>query len=188
MAGATAAHSTDSTAIWGTNRRSWPGRRWRSASRRSDLRYRFQWNAPVRISPHDPSVLYHCSNVVHRTTDEGATWEIISPDLTRDDESKQGYAGEPITRDNTGVEVFGTIFAFEESPHRAGLLWVGSDDGLVHLSRDSGSTWKDITPAGMPEWGTVNAIELSAHDEGRAFIAVHRYRTRRQHSLSLPHR
>jgi photosystem II stability/assembly factor-like uncharacterized protein len=143
----------------------------------SDLRYRFQWNAPIRISPHDPSVLYHCSNFVHRTTDEGATWEIISPDLTRDDESKQGYAGEPLTRDNTGVEVYGTIFAFEESPHRAGLLWAGSDDGLVHLSRDNGATWQDITPAGMPEWGTVNAIELSAHDEGRAFIAVHRYRS-----------
>ncbi len=143
----------------------------------SDLRYRFQWNAPIRTSPHDPAALYHCSNVVHRTIDEGSTWEIISPDLTRDDESKQGYAGRPITRDNTGVEVFGTIFAFEESPHRAGLLWAGSDDGLVHLSQDNGATWGNITPAGMPEWGTVNSIELSAHDEGRAFIAVHRYRT-----------
>jgi photosystem II stability/assembly factor-like uncharacterized protein len=142
-----------------------------------DLKYRFQWNAPIRISPHDPSVLYHCSNVVLRTSDEGATWEVISPDLTRDDESKQGYAGRPITRDNTGVEVYGTIFAFEESPHRAGLLWAGSDDGLVHLSEDGGATWKNITPAGMPEWGTVNSIELSAHDAGRAFIAVHRYRT-----------
>ena len=142
----------------------------------SDLKYRFQWNAPIRISPHDPSVLYHCSNVVHRTADEGATWEVISPDLTRDDESKQGYAGEPITRDNTGVEVYGTIFAFEESPHQAGLLWAGSDDGRVHISKDNGATWQDITPGGMPEWGTVNSIELSAHDAGRAFIAVHRYR------------
>jgi photosystem II stability/assembly factor-like uncharacterized protein len=142
----------------------------------ADLKYRFQWNAPIRISPHDPSVLYHCSNVVHRTTDEGANWEIISPDLTRDDASRQGLAGEPITNDNTGVEVYGTIFAFEESPHRAGLLWVGTDDGLVHLSDDNGASWKEITPAGMPEWGTVNSIELSAHDPGRAFIAVHRYR------------
>ncbi|MEE4273129.1 MAG: hypothetical protein V2I67_15760 [Thermoanaerobaculales bacterium] len=143
----------------------------------ADLRYRFQWNAPVRISPHDPEVLYHCSNVVHRTRDEGATWEVISPDLTRDDETKQGYAGEPITRDNTGVEVYGTIFAFEESPLQQGLLWAGSDDGLVHLSTDDGATWKDITPAEMPEWGTVNSIELSAHAPGRAFMAVHRYRT-----------
>ncbi len=141
-----------------------------------DLRYRFQWNSPIRISPHDPSVLYHCANVVLRSTDEGRTWAEISPDLTRDDESKQGYAGEPITRDNTGVEVYGTIFAFEESPHRAGLLWAGSDDGLVHLSEDGGASWRDITPKGMPEWGTVNSIELSAHDAGRAFIAVHRYR------------
>jgi photosystem II stability/assembly factor-like uncharacterized protein len=144
--------------------------------RAADLRYRFQWNAPIRISPHDPSVLYHCSNVVHRTTDEGATWVVISPDLTRDDESKQGYAGEPITRDNTGVEVYGTIFAFEESPHQQGLFWAGSDDGRMHISVDNGASWTDVTPSGMPEWGTVNSIELSAHDPGRALIAVHRYR------------
>jgi len=144
--------------------------------RSADLRYRFQWNAPIRISPHDPSVLYHCANVVLRSSDEGRSWQEISPDLTRNDPSKQGYAGEPITRDNTGVEVYGTIFAFEESPHTAGLLWAGSDDGLVHISDDNGATWRNITPAGMPEWGTVNAIELSAHDPGRAFIAVHRYR------------
>jgi len=141
-----------------------------------ELRYRFQWNAPIRISPHDPTILYHCANVVLRSRDEGRSWEEISPDLTRNDESKQGYAGEPITRDNTGVEVYGTIFAFEESPHRAGLLWAGSDDGLVHISDDNGESWRNVTPAGMPEWGTVNAIELSAHDPGRAFIAVHRYR------------
>jgi photosystem II stability/assembly factor-like uncharacterized protein len=142
----------------------------------ADLRYRFQWNAPIRLSPHDPSVLYHCSNVVHRSRDEGHTWEVISPDLTRDDESKQGYAGGDITRDNTGVEVYGTIFAFEESPHRAGLLWAGSDDGRVHVSEDGGGTWRDITPDAMPQWGTVNSIELSAHDERRAFLAIHRYR------------
>jgi photosystem II stability/assembly factor-like uncharacterized protein len=141
-----------------------------------ELKYRYQWNSPIRISPHDPSILYHCANFVLRSMDEGRTWEAISPDLTRDDESKQGYAGEPITRDNTGVEVYGTVFAFEESPHRAGLLWAGSDDGLVHISDDNGRTWRDITPAGMPEWGTVNAIELSAHDPGRALIAVQRYR------------
>jgi len=142
----------------------------------ADLRYRFQWNAPIKISPHDPTVLYHCSNFVHRTTDDGHSWQVISPDLTRDDPSKQGYSGGPITRDNTGVEVHGTIFAFEESPHRAGLLWAGSDDGLVHISEDGGETWRDITPRNMPEWGTVNNIELSAHDPGRAFLAVHRYR------------
>jgi photosystem II stability/assembly factor-like uncharacterized protein len=144
--------------------------------RAADLRYRFQWNAPIRLSPHDPSVLYHCSNVVHRSTDEGHSWQVISPDLTRDDQSKQDYAGGPITRDNTGVEVYGTIFAFEESPAQAGLLWAGSDDGLVHISEDNGATWHEITPPVMPEWGTVNMIELSADDPDRALIAVHRYR------------
>jgi photosystem II stability/assembly factor-like uncharacterized protein len=141
-----------------------------------DLKYRYQWNSPIRISPHDPSVLYHSANVVLRSKDEGRSWEVISPDLTRDDESKQGYAGEPITKDNTGVEVYGTVFAFEESPHRAGLLWAGSDDGLVHISKDNGLNWRNVTPSGMPECGTVNAIDLSAHDPGRALIAVQRYR------------
>ncbi len=141
-----------------------------------DLRYRFQWNAPIRLSPHDPGVLYHASQVVHRSTDEGQSWEVISPDLTRNDKSKQAYAGEPITRDNTGVEVYGTIFALEESPHQRGVLWAGSDDGLVHISRDNGRTWKNVTPRQMPEWGQVNAIELSAHGPGRAFLAVTRYR------------
>ncbi len=140
------------------------------------LEYRFQWNAPIRISPHDPSVVYHCSQYVHRSRDDGRTWEIISPDLTRDDPDKQRPAGGPITLDNTGVEVYDTIFAFEESPHRQGLLWVGTDDGLVHLSRDDGAHWEEITPKGMPEWATVNTIELSAHAPGRAFLAVHRYR------------
>lgn len=142
----------------------------------ADLRYRFQWNAPIKISPHDPAVIYHCSNRVHRTDDEGRTWRLISPDLTRDDPSKQVYSGGDISRDNTGVEVYNTIFAFEESPHRAGVLWAGTDDGLVHLSEDGGESWREITPKSMPEWATVNNIELSAHAAGRAFLAVHRYR------------
>jgi Sortilin, neurotensin receptor 3, len=141
-----------------------------------DLKYRFQWNAPIRISPHDPNVLYHTSNFVHRSRDGGQSWEVVSPDLTRNDPSKQGYAGGPITWDNTGIEVYDTIFAFEESPLTPGLLWAGSDDGLVHVSRDDGASWQDVTPKEMPEWGTVNAIELSRHDPGRAYLAVHRYR------------
>ncbi len=141
-----------------------------------DLRYRFQWNAPIRLSPHDPKILYHTSQFIHRSTNEGQSWELISPDLTRNDLEKQGFAGEPITMDNTGVEVYNTIFAFEESASTPGLLWAGSDDGLVHLSRDHGETWSDITPSQMPEWGQVNAIELSSHDPGRAFIAVTRYK------------
>lgn len=141
-----------------------------------DLEYRFQWNAPIRLSPHDPSVLYHTSQFVHRSTDEGQSWETISPDLTRNDVTKQGYAGGSLTWDNTGVEVYGTVFAFEESPHEAGVLWAGTDDGKVHVSRDNGANWQDVTPRKMPEWGTVNTIELSAHGAGRAFLAVHRYR------------
>ncbi|HSB60849.1 MAG TPA: glycosyl hydrolase, partial [Vicinamibacteria bacterium] len=144
--------------------------------RASDLRYRFQWNAPIRISRHDPSVLYTTSNHVHRSRDEGRSWEEASPDLTRNDKAKQESSGGPISRDNTGVEVYGTVFAIEESPHSAGELWAGSDDGLVHLSRDDGKSWKNVTPPGMPEWGTVNAIDLSPHQPGRALIAVHRYR------------
>ncbi len=140
------------------------------------LKYRFQWNAPIRISPHNPDMVYHTSNYVHRTSDMGHSWETISPDLTRNDTTKQYHAGEPITMDNTGVEVYGVVFAFEESPHEQGVLWTGSDDGLVHISRDDGANWENITPTGMPEWGTVNMIDLSAHGAGRAFIAVQKYR------------
>ena len=143
----------------------------------ADLKYRFQWNAPIRISPHDPDVLYHTSQHVHRSRDGGLTWEVISPDLTTDDPTKQGYSGgEGITRDSTGVEVYTTIFAFEESPLTPGLLWAGSDDGLVHISRDSGDTWENITPEILPTGGTVNMIDLSVHDPGRAFIAIYKYR------------
>jgi photosystem II stability/assembly factor-like uncharacterized protein len=141
-----------------------------------DVKYRFQWNAPVRTSMHDPDVVYHTSNHVHRSRDEGMSWDVISPDLTRDDESKQGYSGGEISWDNTGVEVYGTIFAFEESPHASGELWAGSDDGLVHVSRDHGATWENVTPKAMPEWATVNSIEVSRQQEGRVYVAVHRYR------------
>jgi photosystem II stability/assembly factor-like uncharacterized protein len=122
------------------------------------------------------SVLYHASQYVLRSTNEGQSWEVISPDLTRNDPDKQDYAGGDLTWDNTGVEVYDTIFAFEESAQTPGLLWAGTDDGLVHISRDNGATWEEITPAGMPDWGQVNMIELSAHDPGRAFLAVTRYR------------
>ena len=140
------------------------------------LKYRFQMNAPIRISPHDPNILYHCSQHVHKSTNEGQSWEIISPDLSRNDKSKQIPSGGPITLDHTGPETYCTIFAFEESLQKPGLLWAGTDDGLVHLSRDGGANWENITPKRMPEWGTVNMIELSAHDPGRAFLAVHKYR------------
>jgi photosystem II stability/assembly factor-like uncharacterized protein len=141
-----------------------------------DLRYRFQWNAPIRISPHDPKVLYHTSNYVHLSEDEGQSWRLASPDLTRDNKEMQEFGGAPITRDNTGVEVFGTVFAFEESAREPGLLWAGSDDGRVHLSRDRGATWQEVTPKGIPEFATVNSIDPSAHDPARAHVAVYKYR------------
>lgn len=141
-----------------------------------DLKYRFQWNAPIRLSPHDPDILYHASQVVHMSKDEGQSWTVISPDLTTNNPEHQDYAGGPITYDNTGVEVYDTVFAFEESPHTQGLMWAGTDDGRIHLSRNAGTSWSEITPAAMPEGGTVNVIELSAHDAGGAFVAVYRYR------------
>jgi photosystem II stability/assembly factor-like uncharacterized protein len=141
-----------------------------------DLKYRFQWVAPILISQHDSNVVYHASNFLHRTTDAGFTWETISPDLTTDDPEHQDFSGGPIHHDITGVEMYGTIFALAESPRDANELWVGSDDGRVHISRDSGASWADVTPEGMPALGTVDEIELSQHAPGRAIMAVQRYR------------
>ncbi len=148
-----------------------------TGQRALDMKYRVQWNSPIRISPHSADVIYHTSQHVHRTRDAGLSWETISPDLTRNDKSKQDYSGgKGITKDSTTVEVYGTVFALEESPHKAGVLWAGTDDGLVHISQDSGKTWQNITPKESPEWGCVNMIDLSAHDPGRAHIAVYKYR------------
>ncbi len=141
-----------------------------------DIRYRFQWNAPIRLSPHNPDVLYHTSQFVHRSTDGGQSWETISPDLTTDNDAYHDIPGGPIQHDHTGVELYTTIFAFEESPHTPGELWAGTDDGRVHISRDNGGTWTEITPRQMPAEGTVNTIDLSKHTPGRAFLAVYKYR------------
>ncbi len=141
-----------------------------------DLRHRFQWTAPIMISPHDSDLVYHASQTLQRTRDGGQSWEIISPDLTRDDKSKQQWAGGPITGDNTGVEFYSTIFALAESPLEAGVLWAGSDDGLVHVSRDDGRDWSAVTPGGMPEWGTVNSIVASRFDAGTAYVVADAHR------------
>jgi len=142
----------------------------------SDLRYRFQWTAPILISPHDPKVVYHAANVLFKTEDGGQSWQAISPDLTRNDATKQKWSGGPITGDNTGVEFYNTIFAVAESPLERGLIWAGSDDGLVHVTRDSGGTWSDVTPPGVPEWGTVTTIEASRWDAGSAYVVVEAHR------------
>lgn len=141
-----------------------------------DLKYRWQWNFPIRISRHDPSVIYHTSNYVHRSVDEGQNWQLISPDLTNAIDKYHGIPGGPIQHDGTGVEIYSTIFSFEEDPHDAQTLWVGSDDGRVQLSRNGGTSWQDITPEGMPTEGTVNAICPSEHQTGKAYIVVYRYR------------
>jgi len=141
-----------------------------------NLRERFPWNAPIVVSPHDPGVVYHASHRIWRSTDRGLSWERISGDLTTDTPEHQDYAGEPITRDNTGVEVFNTLSSLRVSPHAPETLWAGTDDGRVWITRDSGSNWNEITPEDLPEYGTVQRIEVSPHEEGKAYIAVHRYR------------
>ncbi|MDP2959502.1 MAG: hypothetical protein Q8N53_23990 [Longimicrobiales bacterium] len=146
------------------------------AQRIGDLRYRFQWNAPIRLSPHDPGILYHTSNHVHRSRNGGQSWEVISPDLTTDNPEHQNFAGGPITSDGTGIEVFGTIFAFEESPLEAGVLWAGSDDGKIHVTRNAGETWTDVTPRGLPANATVNSIDISRATPGRVHVAAYNYR------------
>ena len=143
-----------------------------------DLKYRFQWTAPIATSPHDPAVVYHGGNVLFRSTDGGQSWKAISGDLTRNDRSKQQWSGGPITGDNTGVEYFCTIFAVAESPVQRGVIWTGSDDGLVHVTRDGGATWTDVTKTmpQMPEWGTVSLIEPSPFDAATAYVVVDAHR------------
>ncbi len=153
-----------------------------------DLKYRFQWVYPVLISPHDPDVLYVTSQFVHRSRDEGHSWEIISPDLTRADpktlESTPAWGESydtgpywgPIKRDNTGIEWYATIHAFAESPITAGLFWSASDDGLVHVSRDGARTWDKVTPRDFPDFTLVSIVEASSHDPAVAYLAAHRYK------------
>ena len=143
-----------------------------------DMKYRFQWTAPIAPSPHDPKVIYHGAQVIFRTANGGQNWDVISPDLTRNDKSKQKWAGGPITGDNTGVETYGTVFAIAESPKQKGVIWAGSDDGLVHVTTDAGKNWKNVTAAmpGFPDWGTVSMIEPSTFDAGTAFVVVDAHR------------
>ncbi|WP_419213357.1 WD40/YVTN/BNR-like repeat-containing protein [Maribacter sp. X9] len=140
------------------------------------MKYRFQWNFPIIFSRHDPEKLYTFSNHVHLSTNEGQSWELLSDDLTRNDPTKLGTSGGPITQDNTSVEYYGTIFTANESPLKEGLLWVGSDDGLIHVSKNGGDTWENVTPSNMPEWSMVNSIEPSYFDEGTCYVAATRYK------------
>ncbi len=141
----------------------------------SDMPYRFQRTSPIEISPHNPSVIYHTSQYVHKTTDEGKTWEVISPDLTANESDKQGYSGGPITRDITGEEIYSAIYQFRESLHEEGVFWVGANDGPLHVSRDGGKSWQDVTPKNLPPGGRVQTIDPSPHRAGSAYAAIYRY-------------
>lgn len=142
-----------------------------------DFKYRFQWNFPIFFSPNNPKRLYAASNQLHMTENEGQSWTVISPDLTRNDPKTLGPSGGPITKDNTGVEYYGTIFAATESPYEKGLLWTGSDDGLVHITRDGGKNWVNVTPKKMPEWMMINCIEVDPFTKGGAYIVGTKYKT-----------
>ncbi len=141
------------------------------------MKYRFQWNFPILFSPHDPNVLYTAGNMLFKTNNEGQNWTAISPDLTRNDRSKQGSSGGPITKDNTSVEYYCTIFTVSESPVRAGVIWTGSDDGLVHVTANGGGKWDNVTPKDMPEWIQINSIEASPHDAASAYFAGTMYKS-----------
>ncbi len=157
-----------------------------------DINHRFQWTFPVALSPHDPGVLYATAQHVFKTTDEGQTWQIISPDLTRHDASrleptprygheKPGEYWGPITRDNTGAEWYSTIFAFAESPVKPGVLWAGSDDGYVQVSQDGGKNWANVTPKDLPEFALISILDPSPHDPAAAYLAATRYKVQDRH-------
>jgi photosystem II stability/assembly factor-like uncharacterized protein len=153
---------------WPVNPIGWPA---------ADVKHRFQWTEPIAFSPHDPKTMYFAGEVLFKTIDGGMSWTIISPDLTRNDKSKQASSGGSITKDNTGVEVYDTIFSVVESPVQKDLIWAGTDDGLVQLTRDGGEHWENVTPKAMPDWGTVSMIEASPQDAGTAYLAVERHKS-----------
>jgi len=140
-----------------------------------EMRYRFNWSAPLVVSHFEPNTIYHGANVLLRSRDRGRSWEEVSPDLTRAQEDKLGYGGGPITNEGAGGEIYGTLAYVAESPLEEGLIWTGSDDGLVHVTRDGGATWSDVTPDGLPE-GLINAVDPSPHDPAKAYIAFSRYK------------
>src|SRR5437588_1923475 len=163
-------HHTQQTrdiSVWPEASGGWPAQ---------DLKYRFQWTFPIVLSPHDPNVLFAAGNHVFRSTDEGASWQEISPDLTRNDRSRMVPSGGPITKDLVGTEYYGTIVAFAESPQQPGLFWAGSDAGLLHISHHGAQNWQNITPGALLEWALVSIIEPSPHDPASAYLAATCYK------------
>lgn len=141
----------------------------------NEQKYRFNWNAPILVSRHNPAVIYHAGNRLFRSENRGNSWTAVSPDLTRNDPATQGPGGAPLTNEGAGGEVYNTIFSLAESPHDARTLWAGTDDGLVHVTRDGGAQWSNVTPKGMAEY-QVNAIEVSPHDPSTVYLAVTGYK------------
>ena len=141
----------------------------------ADLRYRFNWTYPIIIAPHNPRVLYTSANVVFKSSNEGQSWEPISGDLTRNDKAKQGPSGGPITKDNTSIEYYNVVFAVAPSPHDSNTVWAGTDDGLIHVTRDGGKNWSNVTPRDLPE-ALISIIEPSPHDPATAYVAATRYK------------
>jgi photosystem II stability/assembly factor-like uncharacterized protein len=139
------------------------------------LEHRFQWTAPIVISPHDPNTIYYGGERIFKTTDGGTHWEAISGDLTRNDKSKQQPSGGPVTIDDTGTEYYDTVFSIAPSPLAKGLIWAGTDDGLIQITRDEGKTWTNVTPKNLAEWSRISLIEASPHDAGTAYVAVDRH-------------
>lgn len=141
-----------------------------------DFKYRYNWNAPIISSPHDRNTIYHAGNVVFKTTDGGQSWEVVSPDLTRNEKDKQGPGGGPYTNEAAGGENYNTLMYLVESQHEQGVLYAGSDDGLVHITKNGGANWQNITPPNIGN-GIVNSIEVSPHDAATAYVAVMRYKS-----------
>jgi len=142
----------------------------------AQMRHRFQWTYPIVLAPQDPTVLYVGGERVFRSTDEGQSWTAISPDLTRNDTTKGRPSGGPITKDNTGVETYAVVFTIAPSPRERGVIWAGSDDGYVHVTRDGGQSWQNVTPSGLPDWTTISLVEASPFDAATAYVAAQRYR------------
>src|SRR5688572_9774884 len=140
-----------------------------------DIEVRFQWTYPIVFSRHNPNVVYAAGNYLYRSTNEGESWTRVSPDLSRRDPKTMGPSGGPITKDQTGVETYALIFAFDESPITRGLLWAGTDDGLVHISRNNGATWTNVTPPDIGDFTRISIIEPSRYAAGTAYLAANRY-------------
>src|SRR5262249_51143645 len=141
-----------------------------------DLTHRFQWTSPMFLSPHDPDVIYTAGERVFKSTDRGSSWKTLSDDLTRNDKGKQKPSGGPITKDITSVEYYDTIFALAESPLKKGMIWAGTDDGLIHLTTNDGQSWTNVTPKELPEWSMISIIDPSPHDAATAYVAVDRHK------------